>query len=144
MDEYSEDIPVKINTTAALDDPNEGNVLEKIPKKIRKARKPMSDAQKLALKNGREKAKLNQMKRMLLERETRLKKDGILEDTDNTIKDDIKDDIIDDVEEEPPQIIYKKKKKKKPPTIVHYSSSDDDEGSVKYTQHPPVSRVVFR
>ena len=40
------------------------NELEK-PKKLRKPRKKMSEAQKEALRRGREKAKLNQQRRML-------------------------------------------------------------------------------
>jgi len=70
VEQVVEEIPIEQD--------EELNALEK-PKKIRRGRKPMSEAQKEALRAGREKAKLNQQRRMLKEREDRLKAEGLIE-----------------------------------------------------------------
>jgi hypothetical protein len=121
------------------------NELEKPKKKPRKPRKCMSEAQKAALAKGREKAKLNQIRRMLAEREAKanVKANGSLDD-DEPLPVILKDEPSDD--EEPQTIIYKKKKKKskkKPPKIVYYSgsSSEDEVPSVAVSSQPS---VIFR
>lgn len=120
----------------------EPNELEK-PK--RKPRKKMTEKQKQALAKGRERAKLNQQRRMLKEREDKMKAEGTLDDVEPLEE---KPDVSSD-DEEPQTIIYKrkkkKKKKKKPPKIVYYSdsssSSDDDSPPPQQPHHPG---VIFR
>ena len=96
------------------------NALEK-PKK-RRGRKPLSDAQKASLKKGREKAKLNQQRRMLLEKEQRLAEEGVIEPKE---------------EEDEPKIVYKTKRKPKPKKkkvvyVEESESSSEDEPEIVY------------
>ena len=130
---------------AELEEPplvSEPNELEK-PKK--KPRKKMTELQKQALAKGRERTKLNQQRRMLKEREDKMKAEGTLDDVEPLEE---KPDVSSD-DEEPQTIIYKrkkkKKKKKKPPKIVCYSdsssSSDDDSPPPQQPHHPG---VIFR
>ena len=105
----------------------------------------MTEKQKQALAKGRERAKLNQQRRMLKEREDKMKAEGTLDDVEPLEE---KPDVSSD-DEEPQTIIYKrkkkKKKKKKPPKIVYYSdsssSSDDDSPPPQQPHHPG---VIFR
>ena len=141
----NEEPPLEVLDVVDSPPPNE---LEK-PKKIRKPRKKMSEAQKDALAKGREKAKLNQIRRMLKEREAKakVKTAGSLVDDDppeeKPVPVILKDEPSDD--EEPQTIIYKKKKKKpkKPPKIIYYSSSssEDEAPSVPVASQPS---VIFR
>jgi hypothetical protein len=138
----NEEPPLEVLDVVDSPPPNE---LEK-PKKQRKPRKCMSEAQKASLAKGREKAKLNQQRRMLKEREDKMKADGSLDD-DNPPEEKPVPVILKDEpsDEETQTIIYKKKKKKpkKPPKIVYYSgsSSEDEVPSVAVASQPS---VIFR
>ena len=80
----------------------------------------MSDKQKEALKAGRERAKLNQARRVLKEREERLKDVGILEGKEPA---EIKPELS-PVDEEEDQIFLKPKKPTgKKPTKKPYKKS---------------------
>lgn len=99
------------------------NELEK-PKK-RRGRKPLSDAQKASLKKGREKAKLNQQRRMLLEKEQRLAEEGVI-------------DVPNEPKEEEVEVVKVAKRKPKPKKkkVVYVeeseSSSSEDEPEIVY------------
>ena len=120
------------------------NELEK-PKKQRKPRKPMSDKQKEALKAGRERAKLNQVRRMLKEREERMKDEGILEEEEPAeIKPQLApvDEEVDSIYQKPKKPVGKKPTKKpykkavKKPKVVYVeeSSSDEDDSDSEEEQ----------
>lgn len=124
------------------------NELEKPKKKARKPRKPMTDKQKEVLKNGREKAKLNQARRMLKEREERLKIEGVINEEEEPA---IKSELCPIEEEEHPicqkprKLPGKKMTKKKKPTVVYVeeSSSDEDSSSeeeIVYVKRPKQSK----
>ena len=130
---------LELEEPALVVEPNE---LEKTKPTKKKPRKKMTDKQKQALAKGRERAKLNQQRRMLKEREDKMKAEGTLDDVEPPEE---KPEVSSD-DEEPQTIIYKRKKKKKkpkPPKIVYYSesSSSSEDEPPPPQPHPG---VIFR
>jgi hypothetical protein len=80
----------------------------------------MSDKQKEALKAGRERAKLNQARRMLKEREERLQAEGIIEEEEPA---EIKHELSPVEEEEPPVFEKPEKPARKKPTKKPYKKA---------------------
>lgn len=158
VEQVVEDIPIEQD--------EELNALEK-PKKIRRGRKPMSEAQKEALRAGREKAKLNQQRRMLKEREDRMKAEGMIEQKNAKIEPEGGKEENKEAENEPyyepdygeanvvrsnnveivkvkkpkakpkPKAKSKPKPKKKIVYVEESSSDDDDEPEVIYRKRRP-------
>jgi hypothetical protein len=152
VEQVVEEIPIEQD--------EELNALEK-PKKIRRGRKPMSEAQKEALRAGREKAKLNQQRRMLKEREDRLKAEGLIEQKNAKIEPEGGKEENKEAENEPysepdygeanvvrsnkVKIVKVKKPKAKPKPkpkkeivyVEESSTDDDDEPEVIYRKRRP-------
>ena len=153
MENYVDDSEQVVNddSETPIEQDEELNALEK-PKKIKRGRKPMSEAQKQALKAGREKAKLNQQRRMLKEREDRMKAEGMIEQVEVKIQPEgLKEDTV-EAETEPyiepeveivkvkkPKAKPKPKPKSKPKKKIVYveESSSDDESEVIYRKRRP-------
>lgn len=134
---HLEEIEEQINAVdETVDEPIEDDVelnqLEK-PKKIKRGRKPMSEAQKQVLKAGREKAKLNQQRRLLKEREDKMRADGMLEPAH--VSDDEEVKVV--VRRKPRPKSKPKPKKKK---IVYVEESSSDEGADESSE----DEIVYR
>lgn len=153
MENYVEEVVEDVVEDPPIEQDEELNALEK-PKKKKRGRKPMSNAQKESLRKGREKAKLNQQKRMLKEREDRMMAEGMIEQRNAKVEPEggkeenyeaenetypEPDGEVEIIKVKKPKAKPKPKPKAKPKKKIVYveeSSSDDEEEVIVRKRRP--------